>query len=341
MMMRSLDLFSGMGGNSYALRGVLKPVAYVEREQHLREFLSRKFPDVPVFDDVVTFDTKSVEDVDIITAGFPCTGFSTGGKGAGFEHEASGLFAEVVRITKELEPRFVFLENSHTVARIENLRVIIDSFDVLGYDCRWTTTHATAVGAPHQRHRWFCLAVRRGESTAIAIPDVEPFDWSKDEPAKQFETIDTRGKKIIQAIGNGIVPDQLRSAFNTTLTMEFDGIESHKSNRISHGYSIGGNTFKKNIIMTEREPMNILISQPEPPLKHKGRLPHIKEKVKRFWATPVRGTTSKGQTILTHRSLQCLGSLVRFSPDGKLGWHLNPFWIAYIMGYKQDFFDEF
>jgi len=340
-MLHSLDLFSGIGGNSFALRDILKPVAYVEREQHLRDFLTRKFPDIPVFDDVITFDTKCVEGVDIITAGFPCTGFSTAGKGDGFKHEASGLFTEVVRITKELNPRFVFLENSHTVARIENLRVILDAFNELGYDCRWTTTHATAVGAPHQRHRWFCLAVRRGESTVIAIPDVESFDWSNDEPVKQTEHIDIRGKKIIQAVGNSIVPDQLRSAFKTTMTMELDGIESHNDNRISHGYSIGGKIFKKNIILAEREPMNILISQPEPPQQHKGRLPHIKEGIKRFWATPIRCTASKGQTILTRRSFQCLGTLVRFSPDGVSGWHLNPFWVGYIMGYQKDFFDEF
>jgi len=340
-MLRSLDLFSGIGGNSYALRDIMKPVAYIEREQHLRDFLARKFPDVPVFDDVITFDTKSVEDVDIITAGFPCTGFSTSGKGAGFENEASGLFTEVVRITKELEPRFVFLENSHTVARVENLRVILDAFNVLGYDCRWTTTRATSVGAPQERRRWFCLAVRRGESTDIAIPDVESFDWSKDEPVKQIEKIDTRGKKIIQAIGNGIVPDQLRAAFKTAMTMELDGIESCGGNRISHGYSIHGKIFKKNIALAEREPMNILICQPEPPEKHKGRLPHIQKKIRRFWATPVRCTASKGQTILTKRSFYCLGTLVRFSPDGISGWHLNPFWIAYIMGYKPDFFDEF
>lgn len=340
-MLRSLDLFSGIGGNSYALRDILKPIAYVEREQHLRDFLGRKFPDVPIFDDVVTFDTRSVKDIDIITAGFPCTGFSTAGKGDGFEHEASGLFTEVVRIAKELEPRFVFLENSHTVARIENLHVIIDAFDVLGYDCRWTTTHATAVGAPQQRHRWFCLAVRRGESTDINIPDVDHFDWTNDEPAKQIENIDSRGRKIIQALGNSIVPDQLRSAFKTIMSMDFDGNETQGSKRIPHGYSIRGKIFKKNIINTEREPMNILICQSEPPQKHKGRLPHIDKKIKRFWATPVKGTATKGQTILTRRSLQCLGTLVRFSPDGISGWHLNPFWVGYLMGYRRDFFEEF
>ena len=343
-MLRSLDLFSGIGGNSYALRDILKPVAYVESEQHLRDFLHRKFPDVSLFDDVITFDTKSVENIDIITAGFPCTGFSTGGKNARFEHEASGLFSEVVRITKEIKPRFVFLENSHTLARIENLHIVLSAFDALGYDCRWTTTRATSFGAPHIRHRWFCLAVKRGETTDIVIPDIEKFDWSKDEPNKQNETIDSRGKRMIQALGNSIVPDQLRSGFKTTMTMELDdGSEAcSRDVRIPHGYSVNGKIFKKDIIMTEREPLNIVISQPVPPQKHNGRLPHLTQKViKRYWATPVRCTASRGQTVLTRRALLCLGSLVRFSPDGKDGWHINPYWIAYLMGYHADFFNEF
>lgn len=145
-MLRALDLFSGIGGITYGLRGIVTPVAYVEKNKDAREFLQKKHPNVPVFDDVCTFDaTKWRGKVDIITAGWPCTGFSTAGKGAGFEHEASGLFSEVIRITQECSPMYLFLENSHVLSQRKNIIIVVDAFDKLGYDCRWVTCRATCV----------------------------------------------------------------------------------------------------------------------------------------------------------------------------------------------------
>ena len=49
--------------------------------------------------------------VDVLCAGWPCPGFSVAGRGEGFDHEGSGLWVEVIRLVRELGPRYVVLEN--------------------------------------------------------------------------------------------------------------------------------------------------------------------------------------------------------------------------------------
>ena len=46
-MLRALDLFSGIGGITYGLRGIVSPVVYVEKNDDAREFLKKKNPNTP------------------------------------------------------------------------------------------------------------------------------------------------------------------------------------------------------------------------------------------------------------------------------------------------------
>ena len=89
-MLHALDLFSGIGGITYGLREIVTPIAYIEKNKDAQDFLKQKHPETPVFDDVCSFDAMRLKgQVDIITAGWPCTGFSVAGKGTGFDHESS------------------------------------------------------------------------------------------------------------------------------------------------------------------------------------------------------------------------------------------------------------
>jgi len=316
-MLRALDLFSGIGGITYGLRGIVTPIAYVEKDQNAREFLKRKHPDIPVFDDVCTFDATLLKgNVDIITAGWPCTGFSTAGKGGGFSHEASGLFTEVVRIAKECEPRFLFLENSHVLSRKEKLDVVVSTFDDLGYDCRWMTCHATCVGAPHQRHRWFCLVMKRFSGSDIDIPRFDYiFDWSVEkEPEKQIKENTHENKTILGFVGNSVIPDQVRYTFYKLM--------------------------KKECHERLQPPLNIsLVPRVN---THKTKEENVVKTtvIKKYWGTPCYSfrTHTRGNNVLTKRHLSYLPTQVRFSPQGIDGYNLNGFWCAWLMGYTQSYF---
>ncbi|MTV88853.1 DNA (cytosine-5-)-methyltransferase, partial [Streptococcus pneumoniae] len=49
--------------------------------------------------------------VDVICGGFPCQAFSLAGRRLGFEDTRGTLFFEIVRCAKQIQPRFLFLEN--------------------------------------------------------------------------------------------------------------------------------------------------------------------------------------------------------------------------------------
>lgn len=160
--LNGLDLFTGIGGITLALRGIVRPVAYCENDRHAQHVLLSRMatgdlPQAPIWDDVRTLSGSMLSSVDIVYGGFPCQDISAAGRGAGLGGERSGLYWELHRLVKETSPAFVFLENVPAI-RTRGLRDVVRSFTDLGYDCRWTCVSAEEVGAPHLRKRWFLLA---------------------------------------------------------------------------------------------------------------------------------------------------------------------------------------
>lgn len=160
-----LDLFSGIGGISLAIGEWVQTIAYCEQDRYAQAvLLSRmsegKLDQAPIWDDIKTLKGEMLPTIDIIFGGFPCQDISVAGNGKGLAGERSGLFFEIIRLTKEIRPTFVFLENVPAI-RTRGLEEVIRSFTEIGYDCRWTMLSASSIGAPHKRERWFFLAYNK------------------------------------------------------------------------------------------------------------------------------------------------------------------------------------
>lgn len=160
--MNGLDLFSGIGGIGIALEPWVRTVAYCERDRYAQGVLlsrmrSGDIDQAPIWDDVTTLRADLLPRIDIIFGGFPCQDLSVAGAGKGLGGKRSGLFYEIIRLVKEISPRFVFLENVPAI-RTRGLSEVVHAFTKIGYDCRWTCLSAADVGAPHKRERWFLLA---------------------------------------------------------------------------------------------------------------------------------------------------------------------------------------
>lgn len=223
--LRSLDLFSGMGGITYALRNLqIHPVAYCEWAPGPRTLLERliaakALPAAPIEPDVRDIpDAKYKGKVDIIVGGFPCIGWSSAGKREGFDNAQSALFGHIVRLARSIRPKFIFLENVRPIATFDGgvgVKFVVKSLAPLGYELRWMIVKACDVGAPQVRARWFCLCVRSDVAAVrLAQTPVVPFDWSKTEPRHRMRPSLTEGQRQFdRACGNGVVPDAVRAAF--------------------------------------------------------------------------------------------------------------------------------
>lgn len=169
--LRELALFAGAGGG--ILGGQLlgwRTVCAVEYNAYARSVLLARqndgtFPPFPVWDDVCTFDGKPWRGiVDVVSGGFPCQDISAAGKGAGLEGERSGLWSEMARVIREVQPRYVFVENSPMLTS-RGLGVVLGDLAAMGFDAEWGVLSAADAGAPHLRERIWIVADsnRRGK----------------------------------------------------------------------------------------------------------------------------------------------------------------------------------
>ena len=95
MDLKILDLFSGIGGFSYAAERIVggyKTTQFVEIDPYCQSVLRKNFPNTPIHDDIKTFTAKKGQ-FDVLTAGFPCQDLSVAGRQKGIgEGTRSGLF---------------------------------------------------------------------------------------------------------------------------------------------------------------------------------------------------------------------------------------------------------
>ena len=162
MTLKVLDLFSGIGGFSYAaehLVGGFETTQFVEIDPYCQKVLRKNFPNVPIHDDITTFNATEGQ-FDILTCGFPCQDLSIAGKQEGIgEGTRSGLFFEILRLARQIRPKFILFENvrnllSHSEG--ETFQKVLQEIAKAGFDVEWSVIPAKDVGACHRRERlWF------------------------------------------------------------------------------------------------------------------------------------------------------------------------------------------
>jgi len=162
--LRELALFAGIGGG--ILGGKIlgwRTVCAVENAPYPRRILLSRQRDgvidrFPIWDDVKTFDGIPWRgSVDVVSGGFPCQDISVAGRGAGIRGERSGLWAEFARIIGEVQPTFVFVENS-PILTSRGLSVVLGDLSQMGYDARWGVIGVGDAGGLHQRNRIWIVA---------------------------------------------------------------------------------------------------------------------------------------------------------------------------------------
>ena len=161
--LKILDLFSGIGGFSYAaenfFQGQFKTTQFVEINPYCQKVLTKNFKGVPIHDNIKTFTAKEGQ-FDIITSGFPCQDLSVAGQQLAFQGTRSSLFYECIRLLKQVRPKFAIFENVRNLLSIEEggiFQEVLFQIAKAGYDAEWSIVSARDVGGCHLRERVWIL----------------------------------------------------------------------------------------------------------------------------------------------------------------------------------------
>ena len=180
-------LFAGYGGLDMAVSQVTgAELAWVcEWDDAPAKILETHYPNVPNYRDVSKVDWSAIEQVDILTGGFPCQDVSLAGARRGLkEGTRSGLWSEFAKAIDVIKPRLVVIENVRGLlsasaggelehcswclgdesdeSALRALGAVLGDLADLGYDARWQGVRAADAGAPHNRFRVFIVAYPSG-----------------------------------------------------------------------------------------------------------------------------------------------------------------------------------
>ena len=149
------SLFAGIGGLDLGLERAGMACAWqVEIDEYCRKVLTKHWPDVPKFGDIIECGAHNLEPVELICGGFPCQDISFAGKGAGIEGKRSGLWSEYHRIICELRPRYVLVENVSALL-VRGIGRVLGDLAESGYNAEWDCIRDRDVGAPIKtEHVW-------------------------------------------------------------------------------------------------------------------------------------------------------------------------------------------
>lgn len=195
------SLFAGIGGfcKAFELEGakvlwandIDKYVEKTYRFNYENKFIRKNIEELSVNND-------KLEQVDILTAGFPCQPFSIAGYQKGYDDPRGNVFYEITRLIKEFgknKPKILLLENVKNFGQDKFLLPVIKELNKVGYwfdrDFAQILNTAELTALPQNRERLFMIALNKDYFENIPLPFPEEKPINKIEP---YKFMDTKGK---------------------------------------------------------------------------------------------------------------------------------------------------
>ena len=158
MALKVLDLFSGIGGFSYAaerLVGGFETIGFCEIDPYCQKVLKKHWPNVPIHPDVkeLANDADRFRGlVDVVCGGYPCQPFSLASANRKGQEDDRHLWPQMLRIIQATRPRFVIGENvaGHITLGLDN---VLSDLEAENYTARAFVIPACAKDAKHRRDR--------------------------------------------------------------------------------------------------------------------------------------------------------------------------------------------
>lgn len=204
-MINVLSLFSGIGAFESALRRGgydFRVVNYCEIDRYAAKAYSQihGISEDYNLNDVCTVNPLLMNNVNLVTYGFPCVDISVAGKQQGFKdtegnRTRSGLFFEALRIIEFLQPEYVIAENVKALTGKKftaEFKTVLTSLNKAGYNNYWKVLNAKDYGVPQNRERVFIVSIRKDIEQEFEFPETQVLKLrvrdllEKDVPEKFF-----------------------------------------------------------------------------------------------------------------------------------------------------------
>ncbi len=183
------SLFDGSGG--FPLGGLIsgiQPVWASEIEPFPIRVTTKRLPFMKHYGDISQMDGGTIEPVDIITFGSPCTDMSVAGKRAGLDGRQSVLFYQAIRIITEMRcatggkyPRWICWENvpgAFSSNKGEDFKAVLEA--VIG-----VARPGTEVPMP-ERARWPYADCYMGDGWSVAYRTLDAQFWGVPQRRKRI-----------------------------------------------------------------------------------------------------------------------------------------------------------
>lgn len=202
------SLCSGIGGLDLAAEWAgFETIGQCEIDEYASKVLVKNFKGVKNYGDIRTITAELLErdgikrgEITVLSAGIPCQPYSLAGKGLG-DCDERDLEQELIRVIRELRPRWVVVENTPGLFSRKNQRYfnrILNDISALGYRIGWGMWGACDVGAVHRRDRIFIIAYSNSERRKCVVKTQK-----NKTAAKSFEILlSDEEKTTLQKIGS-------------------------------------------------------------------------------------------------------------------------------------------
>lgn len=163
-------LFAGVGGieRGFELAG-FSPVVSNEMDEKASVTFRLNNTHELIVSDIKDLDSAAIPDnVTVLAGGFPCQPFSVAGLRKGFDDDRGNVFWEIARLSRDLAPQVIFLENVKNLKNHDKgntFKVIEATLESQGY-----TVHSKILNAkdystvPQNRERIYIVAFKNKEA---------------------------------------------------------------------------------------------------------------------------------------------------------------------------------
>ena len=256
MALKMLDLFSGIGGFSYAaerLVGGFETIGFCEIDPFCQKVLRKHWPDVPIHKDVkeLANDADRFRGlVDVVCGGYPCQPFSLASANRKGQEDDRHLWPQMLRIIQATRPRFVIGENvaGHITLGLDN---VLSDLEAENYTARAFVIPACAKDAKHRRDRvWIVGYTEHYGSSATEVRG----SYAKDEGRPQKGQKQAKQSEGASRSTSDAVLENASSGKRQSRPEKQGTLREVPENRREHDYSGGsGEAYTANVTNTDSQ----------------------------------------------------------------------------------------